>query len=95
MMALMWYLLGMFTVTAFIGYRKIDRLYKLNWIAKFGILASAIGMWFCIAWSWASFVEREPQSGAMGLIMFGFISIVIFAVTWRTQIAPNEKSSYK
>lgn len=90
MMALMWYLLGMLTVAAFVGYRKIASQYKLNIIATLGLVASAIGMWFCIAWSWASFVEREPQSGAMGLIMFGLISIAIFVVTWRTQIAPNK-----
>lgn len=90
MMALMWYLLGMLTVMAFVGYRKIAQQYQLNIIATLGILASAGCMWFCIAWSWASFVEREPQSGAMGLIMFGLISIIIFAVTWRTQIAPNK-----
>lgn len=89
MMALMWYLLGMFTVAVFVGYRKISTQYKLNIIGKLGILVSAIGMWFCIAWSWASFVEREPQSGAMGLIMFGLVSIIIFTLTWRTQIAPN------
>ncbi len=66
MMALMWYLLGMLTVAAFVGYRKIASQYKLNIIATLGLIASAIGMWFCIAWSWASFVEREPQSGQWG-----------------------------
>lgn len=95
MMALMWYLLGMLTVAAYVGYRKIAAQYQLNWLATLGIAVSAAGMWFCIAWSWASFVEREPQSGAMGLIMFGLISIVIFAVTWRTQIAPNKLSMHK
>jgi len=92
MMAVMWYLLGMLTVAAFVGYRKIASQYRLNLLATLGIAASAAGMWFCIAWSWASFAEREPQSGAMGLIMFGLISIAIFAVTWRTQIAPNKLS---
>ncbi|WP_375752856.1 tetrachloroethene dehalogenase [Vibrio sp. HN007] len=89
MMEIMWYLLGMLTTAAIFGYRHLSKNYQLNLIAKLGILASAAGMWFCIAWSWASFVEREPQSGAMGLIMFGLISVVIFTLTWRTQIAQN------
>lgn len=91
MMALMWYLLGMLTTAALVGYRYLSKNYRLNLIAKLGILTSALGMWFCIAWSWASFAEREPQSGAMGLVMFGLISVVIFAITWRTQIAMNKR----
>ena len=83
MMAIMWYLLGMLTTAALVGYRILSQHYRLNIIAKLGILVSAGSMWFCIAWSWASFAEREPQSGAMGLIMFGLISILIFTVTWR------------
>ncbi|WP_375749439.1 tetrachloroethene dehalogenase [Vibrio sp. HN007] len=90
MMGLMWYLLGMFTVASFVGYRKISGLYRLNIIAILGLMTSAAGIWFCVAWSWASFAEREPQSGAMGLIMFGLTSVAIFAITWRTQIAPNK-----
>lgn len=90
MMALMWYLLGAYTVAAFIGYKKIKGSYKINIIGTLGFLISAITMWFCIAWSWASFAEREPQSGAMGLIMFGLGSILFFVVTWRTQIEPNK-----
>lgn len=90
MMELMWYILGMLTTAVVVGYLQLAKSYKLNLIAKVGIFASSVSMWFCIAWSWASFVEREPQSGAMGLLMFGLLSLVIFAVVWRTQIAPNK-----
>lgn len=93
MMEIMWYLLGMLTTAGIVGYMRLAKSYKLNIVAKLGVLASAASMWFCIAWSWASFAEREPQSGAMGLFMFGLMSLAIFAVVWRTQIAPNKIES--
>ncbi|MGF1756746.1 tetrachloroethene dehalogenase [Photobacterium sagamiensis] len=91
MMALMWYLLGMLTTAGVWAYVKLKAHYRLDWRAKLGLLASAGSLWFCFAWSWASFAEREPQSGAMGLLMFGLQALIIFAGTWRLFIAPANK----
>ena len=91
MMALMWYLLGMLTTGGIWGYVKLREQYKVDWRANLGLAAAGGSLWFCIAWSWASFAEREPQSGAMGLIMFGLMGLIILAVTWRQFIAPFNK----
>ncbi|MGF1761667.1 tetrachloroethene dehalogenase [Photobacterium sagamiensis] len=91
MIGLMWYLLGMLTTAGIWGYVKLKEHYRIDWRANLGLMASAGSAWFCVAWSWASFAEREPQSGAMGLIMFGLIGLVIFAGTWRLFITPANK----
>lgn len=88
MMALQWYLLGMMTVMAVLGYQKLTLAYRLGWQAKGVLAASALLLALCFGWSWASFAEGEAQSGAMGLVIFGLGGVLILAAGWRRWIAP-------
>ncbi|WP_299796798.1 tetrachloroethene dehalogenase [uncultured Shewanella sp.] len=89
MIWLQWYLMGMMTLAAFIGYRELEKHFRLDWKANLGLLAAFCSYWLCFGWSWASFVEGETQSGAMGLIMFGLSGVIFTAITWRKFISPH------
>lgn len=91
MIGLMWYLMGMMTIGAIWGYTHIRQSYAVSFIANSGLILSFAALWMCVGWSWASFAEGEPQSGAMGLICFGMPSIILFNVTWKRFIAPAKK----
>ncbi|PSW06554.1 tetrachloroethene dehalogenase [Photobacterium lipolyticum] len=91
MIGLMWYLMGMATTAALWGYVYLKRSYQLGLMANLGLLG-AFGLgWICIGWSWASFAEGEPQSGAMGMLCFGLPTLILAAVTWRKLIQPAIK----
>ncbi|WP_185826824.1 tetrachloroethene dehalogenase [Shewanella canadensis] len=91
MMGLMWYLMGMLTTAALWGYLHLRQYYHLDWKANLGIIGAFGFAWICIGWSWASFVESEPQSGAMGLLNFGLLALFLGAYTWRKFIKPAKK----
>ncbi len=87
-MALQWYLLGVMTVAAGVGYRKLALSYHLGWQARGVLAVSALLLALCFGWSWASFAEGEAQSGAMGLVIFGLGGLLLLAAGWRRWIAP-------
>ncbi|WP_185826897.1 tetrachloroethene dehalogenase [Shewanella canadensis] len=91
MMGLMWYLLGMVTTGAIWGYVYLQRRYNLNWKANLGLFFAFAFAWICIGWSWGSFAEGEPQSGAMGLLNFGLPALILALFTWRKFIQPESK----
>lgn len=88
MIGLMWYLMGMLTTGAAWWYLSIRRRYQLSVFANLGLLAVFIILWICIGWSWASFAEGEPQSGAMGLVCFGLPGVILFNIVWKKLISP-------
>ncbi|EGR7976689.1 tetrachloroethene dehalogenase [Vibrio vulnificus] len=90
MIALMWYLMGMLTTAALWGYLHVNKHYRLTWISNLALAAVFVILWICIGWSWASFAEGEPQSGAMGLVCFGLPGIILLNLTWKRLIAPNK-----
>ncbi|MGF1757182.1 tetrachloroethene dehalogenase [Photobacterium sagamiensis] len=92
MIGLMWYLMGMATTAALWGYVYLHRNYQLDLKANLGLLSAFGFSWICIGWSWASFAEGEPQSGAMGLLNFGLPALIIAVYTWRKLIQPAIKS---
>lgn len=92
MIGLMWYLMGMATTAALWGYMHLKRNYSLDWKANLGLLTTFGFTWICIGWSWASFAEGEPQSGAMGLLNFGLPALIVAAYTWRKLINPQATS---
>ncbi|MFC1503094.1 tetrachloroethene dehalogenase [Pseudomonadota bacterium] len=92
MIGLMWYLMGMATTAALWGYAHLRRNYQLDLKANLGLLSTFGLGWICIGWSWASFAEGEPQSGAMGMICFGLPALIMAVVTWRKFIQPAVES---
>ena len=91
MIGLMWYLMGMATTAALWGYAYLRRNYLLDLNANLGLLITFGLGWICVGWSWASFAEGEPQSGAMGMICFGLPAMIMAVVTWRKFIQPAIK----
>ncbi|WP_417346844.1 tetrachloroethene dehalogenase [Ferrimonas sp.] len=92
MMGLMWYLMGMATTGAIWGYASLRRRYRLGSGANLALLGTFVLAWLCVGWSWGSFAEGEPQSGAMGLICFGLSTLVVAALSWRHLIQPGKRS---
>ena len=92
MIGLMWYLMGMATTAALWGYVHLRRNYQFDLKANLGVLSTFGLGWTCVGWSWASFAEGEPQSGAMGMICFGLPTLILAVVTWRKLIQPAIKS---
>lgn len=92
MMGLMWFLMGMGTTAALWAYLTIRGRYQLDWKANLGLFAAFGFAWICIGWSWGSFAEGEPQSGAMGLISFGLPALILLVMSWQKFILPNKKA---
>ena len=71
-----------------LGTGKLAGVYAL-WII--GLLALCFG----IDWAYASLTETEPQSAAMGLLMFGGIGIILGVIGFRLGLPkkPNAKPS--
>lgn len=90
MIGLMWYLMGMMTTGAAWGYVHLSKRYQMNWITHLALAAAFGILWICIGWSWASFAEGEPQSGAMGLVCFGLPGIILLNLTWKRLILPKK-----
>ncbi|WP_246033194.1 tetrachloroethene dehalogenase [Shewanella canadensis] len=91
MMGLMWFLMGMGTTAALWAYLSLRGRYQLGWKANLGLFSAFGFAWICIGWSWGSFAEGEPQSGAMGLISFGLPALVLFVMSWQKFIQPNKR----
>ena len=84
--------MGMATTATLWGYLHLRRNYQLGLMANLGLLGTFGLGWICVGWSWASFAEGEPQSGAMGLLSFGLPALILAVFTWRKFIQPAIKS---
>ncbi|MDD1783484.1 tetrachloroethene dehalogenase [Enterovibrio sp. ZSDZ35] len=93
MIGLMWYLMGMMTVGAAWWYAEIKKRYDITVLANLGLVAVFVILWVCIGWSWASFAEGEPQSGAMGLVCFGLPGVILLNLVWKRLIVPTRKTA--
>ncbi|USD38725.1 MULTISPECIES: hypothetical protein [Ferrimonas] len=91
MMGLMWYLMGMGTTAALWGYLRLRCTFALDWKANLGLWLAFVLLWVCVGWSWGSFAEGEPQSGAMGLLCFGLSSLMVTVLTVRHWVLPARK----
>ncbi len=94
-MGLMWFVEGMLVVLAGFAMWTLSRHYPIDWKAWVGMIVGSLLVLFALAWTAASFAEGEPQSGAMGILVFGVGGLIVFALTWRLAIQPamNRASS--
>jgi len=82
-MALMTFVLGLLVASvAWFGndWRKKTK-YPVTWLGWAGIASSFAALLFTIAWLWSCFLEGVPQAAAVGLLMFGGITVGIGAIT--------------
>ncbi len=87
-MGLMWFVEGMLVVMAGLGRLTLARRHPIDWKAWVGMIVGCLLVLFSIAWAVASFAEGEPQSGAMGILLFGVGGLIVLALTWRLNIQP-------
>ena len=87
-MGLMWFIEGMLVVLTGLGMLALARRYAIDWKAWVGMITGCLLVLFAIAWAAASYAEGEPQSGAMGIVVFGGAGLVVLALTWRLSIQP-------
>ena len=84
-MGLMWFCLGSLSTLALWGLvtwngRQERKFSPLSWIM---FLVTLLAFLFTSAWTVSSMVEHEPQAAGMGLLVFGFITLVLAAITGR------------
>ncbi len=87
-MGLMWFIEGILVSLAGFGMVALARRYPIDWKAWVGMITGCLLVLFSVAWAAASFAEGEPQSGAMGIVVFGGAGLVILALTWRLNVQP-------
>jgi hypothetical protein len=61
---------------------------KLQWYTWASLITGIVTVLFGIGWLWASFLEGYPQSGSMGLVLFGGAGVLMIVLTWRYLVAP-------
>ncbi len=83
MMALTWYILGLFTTASVIFIVKLSKKYVLNWIAYSGYGMGVFLILFSIAWAVGAVLEGVPRAGSMGMLLFGLPGIISLTLTLR------------
>ncbi len=83
MMALTWYILGLFTTASVIFIVKLSKKYVLNWIAYSGYGMGIFLILFSIAWAVGAVLEGVPRAGSMGMLFFGLPGIISLTLTLR------------
>jgi len=92
-MSLLWFLIGAGTVLIIWGLLnwKKNNSITLSWQSLTGIVLGVFVLLFAIAWSISSIAEGENQAAGMGLIFFGGLTLIIFAITRRKILKDNPK----
>ncbi len=91
MMGFMWFSLGLLVGLSVLGYIELNKRLAVDFMGWAGLLLGEFLILFCIAWSVGSVAEGEPRSGAMGLILFGGLGLLVLIWTWRLYLANAPK----
>jgi len=77
---ILFFTLGVVTtlgVGALVYFNKTYKFKALTWAT---VITGLFLLIFCIAWSWASFLEGEPRSSSMGLVVFGIPALILLVL---------------
>ena len=77
---MLFFSLGVLTTLGVGAVVYFNRIYKFKALTWTTILTGLFLFLFCIAWSWASFLEGEPRSSSMGLVVFGIPAIILLVL---------------
>lgn len=66
---------------------------RLSWLSWIGILFSAGMGFFSLAWAVSCFVEAEFKAGAVGLVIFGGVTLLLFGLTRRRVLKDQRKQT--
>jgi hypothetical protein len=72
----MFFTLGVITCLGTGAIIHFNKKYKFKPLVWAMLITGAFLLWFSIAWSWSSFLEGEPRSSSMGLVVFGIPAII-------------------
>ncbi len=95
-MSFFWFILGVsfiFLIWGMKGWILRNRV-NLNLISWAGIVITIILAYFTIAWSVSSVWEGEIQAAGMGLLVFGFPTLIILGLT-KKNISRNIRKNSK
>ena len=92
-MSIMWFFIGVLLVLMVWIFRAWIRkgAKKVSLISWMGIIIVFILSLFTSAWVLSCMIEGESRSAVMGLVIFGFFTTLIFAIT-RRKIIKDSKS---
>lgn len=80
---IMFFMLGVFTTLTGLAFYFIKKNYIMNWKSWLLLSTTAFLLLFAVSWSWSSFIEGEPQSGSMGMLLFGLSGLILGSLTWK------------
>ncbi len=74
------------------AYGRIKTLGTINWLGRILYLAGIFSLLFGIETFTGSMIEHEAQAGWMGLLGFGFATVVLFIMALRYGISQKHDS---
>ena len=80
---IMFFMMGVLTTLTGLAFYLVNKKYKMNWKSWSLLSTTASLLLFAVSWSWSSFIEGEPQSGSMGLLLFGLSGLIFGSLTWK------------
>jgi hypothetical protein len=84
-----WFFMGvLFTLSVF-ALAWLSMIAKLEWYTWAGLITGVFLVLFGIGWAGASFMEGIAQSGAMALMLFSGVGVVMIVLIWRHLVAPK------
>lgn len=76
---ILFFMLGALSTLSAGGLTYLNMKFSLGWkILSIGAAGSLL-LLFCLAWSFSSILEGEPQAANMGFLIFGIPVLLIFA----------------
>jgi len=80
---IMFFMMGVLTTLTGFAFYYVYKNFIMNWKSWSLLSLPAFLLLFAISWSWSSFLEGEPQSGSMGLLLFGLTGLICGSLTWK------------
>lgn len=82
-MVTLFFILGILATLFVLGIIKLNKTYKITWLAW---LLGSLGIFlllFALAWSISSVIEAEPRAASMGMVFFGIPAVIFIALGFR------------
>ncbi len=78
-----WFTMGILFTLGVQGFAYVSTKIDFPWYAWAIAITGGVLILFGIGWAGASFFEGIAQSGAMGLIFFSLVGVVMIVLSWR------------
>lgn len=89
---ILFFILGALCTLLVVALVFYNKKYKFNWPTWVFYVLGAFFFVFTIAWSVSSVLEGEPRAASMGLVFFGILSLILFAIGRRFMVKKTKNS---